>query len=203
MKNEISITLMRHGRSQADDEAVHEGRYDSPLTAIGRQQAQTRAAGWLAAGVQFDLVIGSPLARASETAAIVAQALHVPLEQDPLWMERDNGPLAGLAFEEANARYPQPAFRNPYEPLCGVGESEWELQCRGIRAIEKLIRRGAGRYLVVAHGGILNATMRGIVGVSPPVNGQHGLYFAFGDTGYATMLYYADKHQWILALISG
>ena len=27
---------MRHGRSRADDEMVHEGRYDSPLTDIGR-----------------------------------------------------------------------------------------------------------------------------------------------------------------------
>ena len=27
---------MRHGRSRADDELVHEGRYDSPLTDVGR-----------------------------------------------------------------------------------------------------------------------------------------------------------------------
>lgn len=36
MSNEIHLTLLRHGRSRADDEEVHEGRYDSPLTEAGR-----------------------------------------------------------------------------------------------------------------------------------------------------------------------
>ena len=35
LNNVIDITLMRHGRSRADDEMVHEGRYDSPLTDVG------------------------------------------------------------------------------------------------------------------------------------------------------------------------
>jgi 2,3-bisphosphoglycerate-dependent phosphoglycerate mutase len=43
MEKEIHITFMRHGRSRAEDEEVHEGRYDSPLTDIGRAQAQIRA----------------------------------------------------------------------------------------------------------------------------------------------------------------
>ena len=35
--------FLRHGRSLADDEYKHEGRYDSPLTDIGKQQAETTA----------------------------------------------------------------------------------------------------------------------------------------------------------------
>lgn len=31
----IELTLLRYGRSAADDKKVHEGRYDSPLTAVG------------------------------------------------------------------------------------------------------------------------------------------------------------------------
>ena len=42
----IKITLLRHGRSSADDEGVFESRYDSELTAKGRQQAEELAAMW-------------------------------------------------------------------------------------------------------------------------------------------------------------
>ena len=41
----MQITLMRHGRSRADDEMVHEGRYDAPLTDIGRAQVRLRGGG--------------------------------------------------------------------------------------------------------------------------------------------------------------
>lgn len=40
----MNLTLLRHGRSRADDEDVHEGRYNSPLTDVGRAQAQALAA---------------------------------------------------------------------------------------------------------------------------------------------------------------
>jgi len=53
-EDEQFITFMRHGRSQADDEQVHEGRYDSPLTDVGRNLVHRRARRWLEDGVQFE-----------------------------------------------------------------------------------------------------------------------------------------------------
>lgn len=127
----------------------------------------------------------------------MAEAFQVPLESDHDWMEFNNGPLAGLPFAEAAARYPKPTFRNPYEPFCTTGESDWEIHGRAARAVEKIVRRGPGQYLVVAHGGILNAAMRTIVGAPPLLNG-HGLYLALGDTGYAQVIYVPERHQWII-----
>lgn len=192
---EIYITFLRHGRSRADDEEVHEGRYDSPLTDVGRAQAQARAQEFLSHNFRFDNIITSPLQRAHETARIIGQLLKVPVETDPDWMEMDNGPLAGLPRDVAAEQYPRPSFRNPYEPFCGTGESDWELYCRGARAVEKIIRRGAGNYLVVAHGGILNSAMRTIVGAQPSAN-QQGVAFGLGDTGYARLVYYPSEHLW-------
>ena len=189
---------MRHGRSSGDEEGVHEGRYDSALTEIGRLQAQKRAAEWKEQRIRFDLIVSSPLQRAQETAQIMSQHLDVPLETDPDRMEMDNRPLAGLPFDVAASRYPRPAFRNPYEPFYGVGESDWEIHCRAIRATERVIRRGLGHYLIVSHGGILNAALRGILGMSPPLNGQHGVWFALGDTGYVKAVYTPAKHQWLI-----
>ena len=197
MNGEIAIVFLRHGRSRADDEGVHEGRYDSPLTDVGRAQVAARAAEWRAAGVRFDRIVCSPLRRAEETANIVGAALDVPLEEDAGWLEVDNGPLAGLSFAEADARYPRPAFRSPFERLAGVGESAWSLQCRAAAALERVVRRGPGRYLVVAHGGVLNAALRSVVGAQPPANDQ-GVWFHLGDAGYVATSYDPARHRWIV-----
>lgn len=188
---------MRHGRSRADDEGVHEGRYDSPLTETGRAQALARAQDWLAQNTSFGCIISSTLRRATETAEIIGKILGIPIEGDPDWMEINNGPLAGLLFDIAAVKYPKPDFRNPYEPLWLTGESDWEVYCRAARAVEKVVRRGSGHYLVVAHGMIFNTALRTIVGAQPPVNGT-GIWFSFGDTGYARFDYYPNEHQWVL-----
>jgi len=200
VEEQIYITFMRHGRSRADDEQVHEGRYDSPLTDVGRDQVFRRARQWLETRVQFDQIVASTLARACESAEIVGRVLGAPLDLDPDWMEMDNGSLAGLPYHVAEARYPRPDFRNPYEGLAGSGESEWDLNGRAARAVQSVVRRGPGRYLVVAHGGILNAALRHVVGAPVPLNGQ-GIWFEFGDAGYYEVRYTPGKHHWMMRAI--
>ena len=146
---------MRHGRSRADDEMVHEGRYDSPLTDAGRAQVSSRAEQWKRSGVTFDLIVASTLVRASESAQIVGEVLDVPVEYDADWMERDNGPLAGLPFAVARERYPRPDFANPFQPFVastGEGESGWDLLVRAANALQRVVRRRRRSSLVVAHG---------------------------------------------------
>ncbi|PKO05040.1 MAG: histidine phosphatase family protein [Chloroflexi bacterium HGW-Chloroflexi-3] len=197
MENKILVTLLRHGRSRADDEGVHEGRYDSPLTEVGRAQVHSRVLSFLQRDFQFDLIIASTLQRANETAQIISAALQVPVENDPDWMEWDNGPLAGLPFDLAEELYPQPAFRNPYTPMAGSGESEWDIYNRAAIAVQKLVQRGPGSYLVVAHGGILNTALQTMMGAIPTVNLQ-GFVISFGDTGYVRLAYYPEKHRWVM-----
>lgn len=193
----LEITFLRHGRSRADDENVLEGHYDSPLTEVGQAQARTRAEGWKQAGVQYDQVICSTLARARSTAEIVAGILGAPLETDPLWVEMDNGQMAGLSHAEADVRFPKQAFFGPYVGKGQTGESEVDLHARAMLALQNVVRRGPGRYLVVAHGGILNAVLRVIAGAPHPVN-FHGVWFAFRDLGYARFTYTPASHRWNL-----
>ena len=198
----IDITLMRHGRSRADDELVHEGRYDSPLTGVGRAQVRARAEEWKRAGVTFDLIFGSTLVRAAESAQIVGETLGVPIEYDSDWMEMDNGPLAGLPFEEGRKRHPRPDFSNPFQPYLpsGEGESSWDLMIRGARALQRVVRRGERSSLVVAHGGILNAAMYCMLGIPPMGRGplSSGVTFAFGDAGFVRTSYNAGRHVWVV-----
>ena len=200
MGGDIDITFMRHGRSRADDENVIEGRYDSPLTDTGRDQARARGEKLKASGVGLDAIIASSLVRAAETAEIIGRILEVGVEIDADWMEMDNGPVAGLPHEEALKRYPVPDFQNPFEPLvvsADAGESVWALHCRAARALEKVIRRGPGQYLVVSHGGTLNAALRCVVGAQPAVWGQ-GVRFALGDTGFVRTRYGPGQHLWVI-----
>jgi 2,3-bisphosphoglycerate-dependent phosphoglycerate mutase len=193
----LELTFLRHGRSSGDDEGVHEGRFDSALTEVGRAQVGRLITRWQREGRGFDRIVSSPLARARTTAALIAAALPAPVNHDPLWLEMDNGPLAGMPFAEAEARYPWPAFRNPYAPFFGSGESDWAIHTRAAHAVARLVQIGPGRSLVVAHGGILNAALRHIVGAPPPVNRQ-GVHFALADTGYACTSYDPERHQWWL-----
>lgn len=176
------LVLLRHGRSRADDENVHEGRYDSPLTDVGRNQATQLSAHWAASGRSFDWVVASSLVRARETAEIVVNGLGLPVEISDLWMERDNGPLAGLSPQEAAAKFPEPAFRSRWAPLTALGgESRQALHARASGALEDALVRDHQRILVVAHGGILDAALRILLGTSD------NAYFPFGDTGFAEL----------------
>jgi len=95
------ITLLRHGRSLADDENKFEGRYDSPLTEIGINQATELAGQWKnSKDRQYDLIVSSPLKRAKKTAEIFSNFLGVGVVEQTSLMEINPGKLSGLPKDE-------------------------------------------------------------------------------------------------------
>jgi broad specificity phosphatase PhoE len=191
------FVFLRHGESVGNAEDRFQGQFDFPLTEKGRAQAQAVAKRWQAEGMHFDRAVSSPLLRAAQTAEIVASGLGIPLELDPLWKELDNGVLAGLKSDEAAERYPRPDFIHPYLHIGGSGESRWEVYLRAGHAVQALLDRPAGRYLVVAHGGILNMAVYAILGI--PVQADYtGPTFRFENTSFATLTYAPAEHHWRL-----
>jgi broad specificity phosphatase PhoE len=194
-KPTYTIHFLRHGESTGNAEGVYQGQGDYPLNATGRAQAQALAETWFAQGVKLDLVVSSPLLRARETAEIIAQRLSAPLELDEVWMERDNGKLSGMRPEEAAERYPRSSVITPYMPIGETGESQWDLYARAGRAVQSLVRRPPGAYLVVSHGGLLNMVMYNILGIQPQANFL-GPRFRFRNTAYASLTYAPHEHAW-------
>ena len=90
------FVFLRHGESIGNAESRWQGQSDYPLTEKGRAQAHALAERWKSEDVKFDLAITSPLIRAKETAEIVASALNVKVEYDPICMERHIGEMEGL-----------------------------------------------------------------------------------------------------------
>lgn len=101
----MRLLIIRHGQSQGDILKVHEGRADFALTQKGWDQARLMA-GWVAERYQVGTILASPLKRAQQTAECLSARLGLPFTTDELLMEFDNGLIAGLSREEAEARYP-------------------------------------------------------------------------------------------------
>jgi len=191
------ITLLRHGESLGNYEGRHQGQADFPLTDKGRDQTRALVERWKAEGKTFDLIISSPLARARETAEIISAEFSLPLEFNSLWMERDNGLMAGLSPEEVRDTLPEPGFVHPYLAIGQTGESQWELYLRAGNAVQKLLNHPPGNYLVVSHGGFLNMFFYAILGITPQPN-FHGPRFRFNNTAFATINYNPATHRWYI-----
>ena len=69
------LYLLRHGQTEFNVKKLVQGRCDSPLTDLGRQQAGAAAAWLKAHNVVPDKVVSSPLGRAMDTANLVATEL--------------------------------------------------------------------------------------------------------------------------------
>jgi broad specificity phosphatase PhoE len=195
------VTLVRHGESIGNAESRWQGQADFPLTDKGREQAQALAKRWKQEKVKFDAVIASPLSRAKETAEIIASVLDLPVEFDPLWLERDNGEFSGLTAHEVRQNFEHPEFYNPYDSVGGSGEGDWELFLRGGQALHNLLKRKPARYLIVSHGGLLNQVMHAIAGITPQANNA-GLRFRFGNTAFAKLIYYPNQHRWAIDAVN-
>ncbi|WP_104023633.1 histidine phosphatase family protein [Vibrio hyugaensis] len=196
----IHITFVRHGRSQADDLYVHEGRFDSPLTEVGIQQAEQRAKQFVEEGGQYDAILSSSLQRARHVAEIFSEHLNVNMTTHDELMERDNGPFQGLPFNESANSYPKADFVNPYQPCvvsANEGESGVELYARASLALQSIIRRGSGRYLVVSHGRFLSTMFNVICGNQPRAN-EAGVRSAFDDLGYVDTTYQPESDVWVI-----
>jgi len=192
------LVLLRHGRSLADDEEKFEGRYDSPLTDVGINQAKNIKIIFAELKYDFDAIITSTLKRAMQTAEIINEEYKVPIIKSDLLIERDNGVLAGLKRKDADLIYPIPINITPFSLFPNKsGESLVLLQSRALLAIEFIIRKSPGRYLIVSHGNFLNAMIRVILEISNP-NNDSGCIFQFKDNSYLEIDYYEDKHKWII-----
>ena len=145
------LVLARHGESTANAAGLLLGRSDPPLTEHGLSQATAvrDALGPVAR------VISSPLARARETAAVLAGPVAV--EIDDRWIEVDYGeleqrPVADVPAEVWRRWRHEPDFRPPGgETLAEVGRRV-RAACEELFALDGAgARDAAGDVVVVSH----------------------------------------------------
>jgi broad specificity phosphatase PhoE len=134
------LSLVRHGRTEANANGLLLGRLDPSLDDVGRWQVG-RLAGALG---PVDRVVSSPLLRAQETAA----ALGAPVEVDERVIELDYGGWDGLPVADVKAsswsRWRDDARFSP-----PGGESLHQLSARVTAAMAELADEARNRHVVV------------------------------------------------------
>ena len=163
------LLLVRHGETDWNADGRLQGHTDRPLSDFGREQAR-RLADEIA-GEQFDAVYASDLARARETAEIVAERLQLTVVLDADLREKDWGNWEGLTSAE----------RVGVEL---VGESTESHQKRMLAALGQIAARHPyGRVLVVTHGGSMRRVQTEVLGFAMPVVENCGRWVCAWENG--------------------
>jgi len=148
-----TILLARHGETDWNRERRVQGHSDTPLNDTGR--AQARALADELAGEAIDAVYSSDLARAYETARIVADSRGLEVTALRDFRERHFGTWEGMTDDEVLDRFPQ-AASGPW----GDAETVDEMARRVLDALQRIAdAHPDGRVLVVSHGGPLRSVL--------------------------------------------
>jgi len=162
----VTLYFVRHGESEANAARRFAGRTDSPLTARGREQAE--AVSDALAGVHFDRIVSSPLARCRDTAVVIARRHGLTVDLEPDLVEIDVGERTGTPFDEARGL---PNWRDDGFVAWPGGETLDQVIERALRAIDRIVTRDAGKtVLVVGHGGVTRILMSHFLGILPKLD---------------------------------
>lgn len=165
----MRILLIRHAESEGNAAQRVQGWNDEPLTDLGREQAEALAKR-LQDGYNICAVYASSLARARQTAEIIAGRLGLPVTCDDRLKEYDCGVVTGLRFEEVAVQYPDIARRWAEDswrvPIPGE-EGVEVFQQRVVSAMNDIIARHQEEdtVSVVAHGGTWSVYLAHLLGL--------------------------------------
>ena len=153
----MRLWLVRHGQTDWNLDGRYQGQSDVPLNATGLAQAAAFAASLC--GKRFDALYSSDLARAYQTAEVIAACLGLPVQADPRLREINQGEWQGRTLDEIKGIFNNegPQARkvtiDPVTTRAPGGESVWEVSQRMAQAADDIARRySTGRVLVVGHG---------------------------------------------------
>ncbi|MFB9473015.1 bifunctional RNase H/acid phosphatase [Nonomuraea salmonea] len=149
-----SLLLLRHGETELSVQRRFSGLGDAELTANGLAQASAAAGRLAREPYRLDVIVTSPLTRARQTAAAVAQQTGLDVEVCDDLREADFGAWEGHTFTEVQRRWPGELAAWLSDPAVAPpgGESFADASRRVQAAREHLIERYEGRtVLAVSH----------------------------------------------------
>lgn len=160
------LWLARHGATEWSLSRRHTGRTDIPLTTEGERQA--RALGERLRGVEFALVLASPLERARRTAELAGFGDVLVLDED--LMEVDYGEYEGRTTAEIHRARPD---WDLWRDGCPGGETIADAATRAERVLART-RAAGGAVLLVGHGHMTRTLTSRALTLAP----DHGRHLA-------------------------
>lgn len=139
------IYFVRHGQTDWNKQLLIQGRLDNPLNECGRKQVAKTGELLKAKGINFDVVLSSPLSRAKESAEIIKSILNINQETIiyPNAIEREFGEAEGALITDAI--YDR-ILKDDIEGM----EKSYELVKRGNDAIFDIASKFKGKVVLVA-----------------------------------------------------
>ncbi|EME21434.1 histidine phosphatase family protein [Rhodococcus triatomae] len=178
------LALIRHGETEWNAERRLQGSSDIPLNDTGRTQAAGAAE--LLVGNTWDLLVSSPLSRATETADIIGGRIGLTRSATyPGLVERHFGEAEGATDEDLWDRWPDGRYPGM--------ESRTAMTRRGLGVLDDIARRHPGAAVVaVSHGGLIRSVIGAVSGLWAP---------RIPNAGITT--FHHDGTRWSLRTVNG
>jgi probable phosphoglycerate mutase len=162
------LLATRHGQTIWNKKGRLQGHLDSPLSPLGRTQAEALALRLSA--TPFTQLYTSDLGRTVVTAEPITEKTGRKLVTDASLRERAFGAFEGLTVKECKQRFPDAWRRfkdpDPDSPILG-GETLRERHERVCAGLQALVTRHRGETIVVVgHGGTLDSLFRMCTGLA-------------------------------------
>lgn len=163
----MNLYLIRHGECLGQSDPAHYSNPDSPLSALGEQQAVLTAKHLSRANLSC--VVSSPLVRALATAAPIAQSFNIPVL---VWTDIREGfsdyhkgfSLAKLRTEFPNTQFSEEVTEEGWHHGNDFYD-DWEIRCK--RVLEKLaLLPQNSQVAMITHGGFGNYFLHSVLGLS-------------------------------------
>ena len=157
MPSPTRLFLIRHGQSAGNAEGRFGGHGPTPLSDLGRSQAERTAKVLAKEGI--NAIYSSDLLRAVQTAEPLAEILGLEINTSPAFRERHVGVLEGLTFDESKERFPRDYYaliNRDVHHIITEGESYRQLLKRITDELDVIIPRHNGeRIALFSHTGAL------------------------------------------------
>ncbi|HEX8736275.1 MAG TPA: histidine phosphatase family protein [Pyrinomonadaceae bacterium] len=164
------LYLIRHGQSAGNAEGRFGGHSATPLSKLGRQQAELTAKAL--AKERITAIYSSDLLRAVQTAEPLAKLLNLQINAADTFRERHVGVLEGLTFDEAKKEFPEDYYALVNRELAHVitrGESYHQLLDRTTGVLHEILEKHkGGRIAIFAHTGTICFLTLYIIGAIHP-----------------------------------
>jgi broad specificity phosphatase PhoE/CTP:molybdopterin cytidylyltransferase MocA len=171
------IFLIRHGETRRHAEGIFLGQTDVPLSDEGRRQAAEAAMELLARGAEAARIYTSDLARAKETAEIIADILRaqrggaIPaVESDARLNEMHLGAWEGRFIREIKESFPDEYARRGAHILTWKrgrdGENYYDLRYRAEKWLAAVLG-DAHELVAVTHAGVIKVIRAAFSDMSP------------------------------------
>lgn len=165
----MKLRIVRHAESTGNAQGRWQGRNDTQLTDLGREQAAKLRARFTAEEYQPSHIYSSPLSRTLETAQIASGAWDIPIVQVDDLMETDVGVFTARTWQEIEEGMPEVAREFAVDrniDLIDGAETYAQRFQRAQRVVDLLTgdHTDDESVLVFSHGGFINHFFAQLVG---------------------------------------